>query len=109
MLNIFQIVMLLIFTLTAYKFLRKSNSLFDVSFTIGVYILATAFLIRPTMLIEISHFVGIGRGVDLFLYAAIFGLFAIVFKLLLAIDKNRQDISKLNRKLTILLKDKIND
>lgn len=107
MLNVFQIVMLLIFTLIAYKFLRKSNSLFDVSFTLGAYILAAAFLIRPTMLIEISNFVGIGRGVDLFLYAAIFVLFALVFKLFLAIDKNRQDISKLNRKLTIFLKDKI--
>lgn len=109
MLNIFQIVMLLIFTLIAYKFLRKSNSPFDVTFTLGAYILAAAFLMRPTMLMEISNFVGIGRGVDLFLYVAIFVLFVLVFKLLMSIDKNRQDISKLNRKLTILLKDKIDD
>ena len=109
MINIFQIVMLLIFTLIAYKFLRKSSSLFDVLFTLFVYIVVVAFLLRPTMLIEISNFVGIGRGVDLFLYVTIFVLFGLVFKLSLVLDKNRQDISKLNRKLTILLKDKFND
>lgn len=109
MVNIFQIIMILIFTSILYKFLRRSSSLFDVCFIVFLYAIALTFLLRPTLLIEISNFVGIGRGVDLFLYIAIFVLFALVFKLLLIIDKNRQDISKLNRKLTILLKDKIDD
>ena len=101
--NIFQGLMFLLFSWVAYRLFRKSASLFDFGFVSVVYAVFILVLFYPNVLARLSKMLGITRGVDLFMYVSIFLLFAIIIKLLLMADKNRQDISKLNRKMAILM------
>lgn len=101
--NLFQIVMLISFSLFILKYIKKASSIFDYVIVGVIYISVNFILFYPYILRDISFFFGIGRGVDLFLYLSIFILFVTVVQLMLKIQKNHEDISKLNRKISILL------
>lgn len=107
--NLFQIIVCILFTVFLYKFYKKSSSLFDYSIILSFYLVFNLILFYPYVLRDLSTFFGIGRGVDLFLYVSIFVLFFIVIQLMLKIQKNLEDISMLNRKLSILLSKLNND
>lgn len=101
--NLFQVVVCVLFTAFLYKYYKKASSLFDYLIILLIYFLFNTVLFYPYILRDISGLFGIGRGVDLFLYVSIFALLFIVVQLMLKIKKNQEDISKLNRKLSILL------
>jgi hypothetical protein len=107
--NLFQIVTCILFSIFIFRYVKKAVSLFDYAVIFIIYILFNFILFDPYILKDISSFFGIGRGVDLFLYASIFVLFFTVIQLLLKIEKNREDISTLNRKISIILSQKNND
>ena len=102
-LSLFQIFTCLAFSLFMFKFLRKASSLFDYVFCIIIYFIFNLFLFNPHILQKLSDDMGIGRGVDLFLYVSTIFLLFIVLLLLLKIQNNSEDISKLNRKISILM------
>lgn len=106
--NLFQITVCILFTVCIYRFYKKASALFDYSIILLFYIVFNTVLFDPYILRDISTFFGIGRGVDLFLYLSIFILFSVVIQLMMKIQKNHEDISKLNRKISILLS-KINN
>lgn len=101
--NLFQLVTCSLFTIFIYRYVRKAASVFDYLLIGIIYIGFNVVLFYPYLLIGLSEFFGIGRGVDLFLYMSIFTLFFIIIQLMKKIDKNREDISRLNSKISILL------
>ncbi len=101
--NLFQLTIFTIFTLFIYKYFKKATAIFDYCLIVLFYIGFNIVLIYPYILADLSRLFGIGRGVDLFLYLSVFGLFLINIHLALNIRKNHEDISKLNRKISILL------
>ncbi len=76
-------------------------SFFDIVILILIDAILSFFLIFPDFLSLFARLVGIGRGVDLFMYISIFVLFYFIFRLYYKNEKLREDISKLNRELTI--------
>jgi hypothetical protein len=61
--------------------------------------LVIAFVILlPDMASVIARIVGIGRGVDLVIYAAITLLFVMVFKVFLTLDRLEQKLTDMVRK-----------
>ncbi|HPO50102.1 MAG TPA: DUF2304 domain-containing protein [Spirochaetota bacterium] len=88
-----------------YKVVRNINknilSLFDIFILVIIDSILSVFLIFPNILSFFARLVGIGRGVDLFMYISIFVLFYFILRLYYKNEKLREDISKLNRELTI--------
>jgi hypothetical protein len=107
--NLFQILTCISFSVFIFRYVKKSVSFFDYAVIATLYSLFNLILFNPYILKDISSFLGIGRGVDLFLYVSIFVLFFSVIQLLLKIEKNREDISTLNRKISIILSQKNDD
>jgi hypothetical protein len=107
--NLFQILTCILFSVFIFRYVKKAVSFFDYAVISTLYILFNFILFYPYILKDISSFFGIGRGVDLFLYVSIFILFFTVIQLLLKIEQNREDISKLNRKISIILSKKNDD
>lgn len=100
--NLFQIILCLFSGLFGFHFIKKANALFDYSIIILSLLIFNFFLFNPNNLKSISNFFGIHRGVDIFLYLSTLLLFLLVFRLLLKIEKNKKDISMLNRKIALL-------
>lgn len=103
---IFQLAIALLSLIAIISVLRKKNeqllgplgALFWVIFwiaLISIVSLPTAFLDR------FSQFIGIGRGVDLVMYASIALLFFVVFKLHIKIESMKRDITEVARKQTL--------
>lgn len=107
--NLFQLLTCGLFSLFVYRYVRKAVSVFDYLFIGAAYVAFNAVLFNPYLLINISEFFGIGRGVDLFLYISILTLFFVIIQLMKKIDKNREDISRLNRRISILMSERKHD
>lgn len=71
------------------------------------WIMAGAVALLPNSTAQMAKLVGIGRGADLVVYAALAGLFFLIFKLMVKIEKMNKDITKITRK--IALKDESHD
>ena len=88
-----------------YKIVRNLNkntiSLFDIGVLALIDVTVSIILIFPDILSYAASFVGIGRGVDLFIYLSIFVLFYFIFKIYHKLEKIREDITRLNRMIAI--------
>lgn len=104
--NLFQIVVCIAFSAFIFRYVRKACSLLDCTIILLLYTSFNLILFQPYILIEFSNLFGIGRGVDLFLYLSIFILFFMMIQLMLKIQKNREDISLLNSRISILLSER---
>jgi hypothetical protein len=63
-----------------------------------LWIGAAAVTLRPDLASRFAALVGVGRGADAVLYAAVVGLFYLLFRVYLRIDKLERDISTLVRR-----------
>lgn len=61
----------------------------------------------PNSTAYFAKLVGIGRGADLVVYAALASLFFIIFRLMVKIEMLNKDITKLTRKISLEDKDKV--
>lgn len=59
---------------------------------------AAAVTLRPDLASRFAALIGVGRGVDAVLYAAVVGLFYLIFRIYLRIDKLERDITSLVRR-----------
>jgi hypothetical protein len=59
---------------------------------------AAVVILLPQTTTRIAQLVGVGRGVDLVLYGSIAGLFFLVFRLFVAVDKVERQITDLVRR-----------
>jgi small membrane protein len=82
--------------------LRDSNiSIGEFSFWSLIWSVVIIVAIFPDLISNLSTIVGIGRGVDLALYASIILLFYLTFRLYVKIDAQSKETTKLVREIAI--------
>jgi small membrane protein len=62
------------------------------------WIAAGIVIARPDATSMIANLVGVGRGVDLVLYAAVIALFFLVFRIFIAVDRVEREITDVVRR-----------
>lgn len=67
----------------------------------GLFIFALVGVLDPSLTTFVARFLGIGRGADAVLYASIALLFYLIFRLSIALEDVRREISELVRKLAL--------
>jgi len=70
-------------------------------FWILFWIAAGVIVLLPNSTFYFARLVGIGRGADLVIYVALAGLFFMIFRLMVKIEKMNKDVTKLVRKITL--------
>jgi small membrane protein len=83
------------------KIKKKTLSLFDLLFLIALDFVLSLFLIYTDVFNILTALFGIGRGADVIVYFGIITLFYIVFRIYFKMEKMREEITKLNRELSI--------
>jgi len=103
--TIFQILILILIAVVVYKatrrLIKKDLTVWLYLLWLSLWLVVAVFVVWPGILSQLAYWAGIGRGVDLIIYLAIFGLFYLIFKLNLRLDKMERNISELVRKLAI--------
>ena len=99
-------ILLLVFLLFAFSrvFLRYregSIALGMFIFWVGIWILATISIISPEFTTFLARKAGIGRGADAVIYAALIVAFYLIFRLTVAIENLRHEITKVIRELAL--------
>jgi len=84
-----------------HKLRSRTLSLFDFIFLSLLDVGLSYFLIYPQTFSYLSAFFGIGRGVDVFVYFGLITLFYIVFRIYFKMEKMKQEITRLNRELSL--------
>ena len=100
-----QIILVLVFLFLFFKtfFKLKHKELF-LSEAIGwmfLWFFGLILAFKPDNASYFAKILGIGRGVDLVIYAALIILFYLQFRLMIRIEKNNRDITKLTREKTL--------
>lgn len=82
--------------------MRKSNlTLQSFFFWAGVFLAAFVGILDPKITGRLAFLLGIGRGADVVTYVSIALLFYLVFRLSIAIEDLRHEITELVRKLSL--------
>lgn len=66
----------------------------------GLFIFALAGVLDPNLTSYVANFLGIGRGSDVVIYISIALLFYLLFRLSIALEETRREITELVRKIT---------
>lgn len=102
---IIQIVLLpfLLFALSrvALQFRNKQIKIAEFIFWSALFLGAIFVLIFPNETTRFANLVGIGRGIDLVIYASIITLFYLVFRLYVYVEDLRHEITILVRKISL--------
>lgn len=64
----------------------------------ALWIAASIFILLPNVTSRIAQFFGVGRGVDLVLYASVSALFLLLFKLFIQHEQLERNITKIIRR-----------
>lgn len=101
-LSLIQILLLVVFVAALYGTVRRGRSgaisRFEMLAWSLLWLGAGAVTFRPDIASRFAALVGVGRGVDAVLYAAVVGLFYLLFRVYLRIDKLERDITTLVRR-----------
>jgi len=81
--------------------MKKEISIWLFLIWLAFWIVVAVIDIFPEIIAYIAFYVGVGRGVDLVLYLAIFTLLYTVFKFYIRINKIEKNISEIVRKVAI--------
>jgi hypothetical protein len=83
------------------KTIKKQMSLFDILVLVVLDLILSCIFVFPQVSQILASFFGIGRGVDFILYVSIIILFFTVLNIYFRLEKLREEISNLNRALTL--------
>ncbi|MSU75502.1 MAG: DUF2304 family protein [Candidatus Magasanikbacteria bacterium] len=65
------------------------------------WIIAGIVVVTPNITFYFAHLVGIGRGADLVVYVSLALLFFIVFRLMVVVERQKREITKLTRMIAL--------
>lgn len=103
--TVFQILILIfvafVITKSVKRLMKKEISLLLFLFWISIWVFVAVIGTFPVIIERAASLVGIGRGVDLVIYTAVFALFYFVFKIHVRVSKVEKDISQIVRKIAI--------
>ena len=98
---IIQIVLILFFIFALFKvwgrFKAGELALLNASWWSVLWVVAAVFVWQPSLAAQLAKFLGVGRGVDAVLYLAVVGLFFIMFRILVRVEKMEKNITNLVR------------
>ena len=83
------------------KTIKKQMSLFDIFVLVVLDLILSCIFVFPQISQILASFFGIGRGVDFILYVSIIVLFFTVLNIYFRLEKLREEITDLNRALTL--------
>lgn len=105
-----QILLLIFFCFAIFKVINRfqAGELKKVSLVswICFWLIAGVVVVIPNSTAYVATLVGIGRGADLVVYAALAIIFFVIFKLTVRIEGLNRDITKLTRKISLDKEDK---
>ena len=100
--SLFQIIILITIGVVILKsflrFRKKEISILLFSIWLLLWLAIALIGIFPITISYIANFVGVGRGVDLIIYIALFVIFYTLFKFNIRLNKNEYKISAMIRK-----------
>ena len=70
-------------------------------FWTAIWLMATASIIEPEFTTYLARQAGIGRGADVVIYSALIVAFYLIFRLSVAIENLRQEITKVIREIAL--------
>ena len=103
--TIFQILILIFVAFVIFKSVKrltkKEISFWLFLFWVSIWVFVALVSVFPVIIEKAAEFVGIGRGVDLVVYTAVFALFYLMFKIYVRVNKVEKEISQIVRKIAI--------
>jgi len=95
------LVFLFLFFKTALKLKHKELFLSEATGWMLLWSVGLILSVEPDNASYFAKILGIGRGVDLVIYIALIVLFYLQFRLMVRLEKNNRDITKLTREKTL--------
>ena len=99
------IAIVLILPRTFLQYRAKKIKLRELIFWTLFWLIVLVVALLPQTVNFVADYLGVGRGVDVAIYAAIIVLFYIVFRIFVRLDKLEKDITKIVRHLALKDKD----
>jgi hypothetical protein len=103
--SIIQIVLIIFFLFAFSRVImrwRSQELSFGALFLWSVFwIVAGIVVVTPNITFYFAHLVGIGRGADLVVYGSLAVLFFIVFRLMVTVERQKREITKLTRRIAL--------
>ena len=110
MLTIIQILAFIFFTFVAsraiLRFKDKKIRLGELVFWLGIWGGMIFVVFFPDVISMFARLIGIGRGIDVIVYASIAILFYLIFRLYVKQDESEKEITRLVREISFLEKRK---
>lgn len=83
------------------RFKERKLSSFAFLFWTFVWVAGVVAIFWPSLTTDIARFLGIGRGVDVVLYASIVVIFYLLFRIYIKIEDTEHQITELARKVAL--------
>ncbi len=100
-----QILLLAFFAIAIMKVFKRNYtgdlSLWAALFWVLFWVLGGLVVIQPDLTSSLAKLFGVGRGADVVVYLALAGLFFMVFRLMVKIEKLEREITKVVRDKTL--------
>ena len=94
-------IILLVFPTIYSAYKRKSISLFALIIWFIFWIAGLTIIWNPSIMVKISNFMGIARGIDTIVYLSIIFLFYMIFTQKIRMNEMKREMTQLVRKLAI--------
>lgn len=102
---LFTLFALFVLVKTVARYQAKELSARMLVFWILFWLLAETVVLSPHSADVVAYALGIGRGADLIIYVSLAALFFLFFRLLAQLEKQKREITKLTRKISLMEKD----
>lgn len=100
-----QVLLLVFFAFAAIKaiarFLARDITLANLVYWIIFWLAAGVIVIWPDATFYLANILGIGRGADLVVYVSLVIIFFLIFRLMIAQERQRREITELTRLLAM--------
>lgn len=103
------LVLLIAFAMTWKRARQNAVTRNEAIFWSVIWIIAAVVIWEPDFSTKVAHFVGIGRGADLILYASVIALLIMVFQLHVAHDRLERKLTELVRQQALRDLERSND
>ena len=98
---IIQIVLVIFFAFALFKVWMRLKvgemTLLSAMWWSVLWIVAAMFVLQPALAVQLAKVLGVGRGVDAVLYLAVVGLFFMMFRVLVRLEKIEKNLTRLVR------------
>lgn len=101
------VIILAIIFKTFHKYRIKNITVREFWLWTFFWAIVAVLVIFPDAMQAVADLVGIGRGVDLFIYLALIAIFAALFFIVVRLERLERDVTKIVRHLAIKKKDDI--